>query len=237
MTPARAARLDALRGAAMLWMAGFHACVDASMLGLMPVQDFFADPFWVVQRSLILGSFLGCAGAGLALAQSRGRSARAFWRRWAAIAGCALVVSIGSWFLFPDTWISFGVLHGVALMLPLTLPLLGRLGTAGFAMAGAVALVLPWWLQHPVFDQRALDWIGLVTHKPAVEDFVPLMPWIGAVWWGVAAVRWLAAHRPAWLSGGLASPLKPLAALGRWPLSFYMLHQPVLIGLMLAWRG
>jgi uncharacterized membrane protein len=26
--------------------------------------------------------------------------------------------------------------------------------------------------------------------------------------------------------------LEPLAALGRWPLTFYMLHQPVLIGLV-----
>jgi peptidoglycan/LPS O-acetylase OafA/YrhL len=34
--------------------------------------------------------------------------------------------------------------------------------------------------------------------------------------------------------------LRPLAALGRWSLSFYMLHQPVLIGalgLWMAWRG
>ena len=29
--------------------------------------------------------------------------------------------------------------------------------------------------------------------------------------------------------------MTPLATLGRWPLSFYMLHQPVLIGAILAW--
>ena len=37
---------------------------------------------------------------------------------------------------------------------------------------------------------------------------------------------------PRLVSGGLTGVLEPLAALGRWPLTFYMLHQPVLIGLV-----
>jgi peptidoglycan/LPS O-acetylase OafA/YrhL len=34
------------------------------------------------------------------------------------------------------------------------------------------------------------------------------------------------------VAGPLPGAARPLAVLGRWSLSFYMLHQPVLIGLL-----
>src|SRR5204862_144780 len=42
--------------------------------------------------------------------------------------------------------------------------------------------------------------------------------------------------RPRVLSCALAPPLRPLAMLGRWPLTFYMLHQPLLIGALMGGR-
>jgi peptidoglycan/LPS O-acetylase OafA/YrhL len=41
------------------------------------------------------------------------------------------------------------------------------------------------------------------------------------------------------LRGPLPRVAQPLAVLGRWSLSFYMLHQPVLIGVIVAvlWLG
>ena len=41
-----------------------------------------------------------------------------FWRRWAQVAGCAAAgVAPARALMFPRSWISFGVLHGIALML------------------------------------------------------------------------------------------------------------------------
>jgi uncharacterized membrane protein len=34
-------------------------------------------------------------------------------------------------------------------------------------------------LQHPLFDQPGLQWVGLMTHKPITEDYVPLLPGFG----------------------------------------------------------
>ena len=111
-------------------------------------------------------------------------------------------------------------------------------------LAGGVALLLPWaaqWaLSGPLaqwavyFNARWLNWLGLVSRKPFTEDYVPVLPWLGVLWWGLAAGQWLLIRRPQWLQGAVPSLLQPLAVLGRWSLSYYLLHQPVLLGALMA---
>ena len=228
-------RLDALRGAAIVWMAAFHFCFDLNHYGFIR-QDFRTDPLWTVQRSAIVTLFLFCVGLGQAVALDQGQTIRRFWWRWAQIAGCALLVSFGSALMFPQTYISFGVLHGIAVIL-LLLRLVAPAGRWLWPLGG-VALLMPLLVQHPFFDTRATNWVGLVTHKPITEDYVPVLPWLGVALWGLAAGQWVSRHRPAWLSGALPEvlrlPGRALALLGRWSLSFYMLHQPVLIGAVMS---
>jgi uncharacterized membrane protein len=232
MTPAAAARfdrLDALRGVAIVWMAAFHFAFDLNHFRFVQ-QDFYRDPFWTVQRACIVTLFMACVGAGQGIASVQRQPWGRFWRRWAQIAGCAVLVSLGSWLMFPRSWISFGVLHGIAVML-----VIARLTASWGAWRwplGLLAIVLPRLLADPFFDTRWTNWVGLVPRLPVTEDYAPVLPWLGVVWWGAAAAEWLLAKRPALLSGALPPATRPLAVLGRWSLSFYMLHQPVLIGLL-----
>jgi uncharacterized membrane protein len=227
-------RLDALRGAAIVWMTVFHFCFDLAHFGLIQ-QDFKRDPLWLWQRTCIVSLFLFCAGMGQAVALHQGQGWRRFWRRWAQVAGCALLVSAGSALMFPKSFIYFGVLHGIAVMLVL-LRLAAPLG-AWLWPLGTLAIALPRVVRHPFFDTRWTDWVGLITHKPITEDYVPLLPWIGVMAWGLAAGQWVLRRRLQWLTGALPRPLAPLALLGRWSLSYYMLHQPVLIGGLMLWMA
>ena len=224
-------RLDALRAVALMWMAIFHASFDLNHFGLMR-QSFYSDPFWTLQRACIVGMFLFCAGVSQAIALEQRQGWPRFWRRWAQVAGCALLVTLGSMWMFPRSFISFGVLHCIAVA-AVVVRLSGGAGRWLWPL-GLLALVLPTLVQHPFFDTRATNWLGLVTNKPVTEDYVPLLPWLGLMWWGLAAGQWLLSRHRTWLSGALPAVLAPLATLGRWSLSFYMLHQPVLIGLLTA---
>lgn len=243
--PSRFDRLDALRGIAVAWMTLFHLGFDLAWLGFWK-QDFYRDPLWTWQRACIVSLFLFCVGVSQAVALRAGVGAgkgegiqfgARFWRRWAQVAVCALLVSAGSWLVFPDSFIYFGVLHAIAVMW-----VVARL-TAGWGrglwLAAALALAIqaaaswahargfaPGWLDTPAFN-----WLGLIGRKPITEDYVPLVPWLAAMWAGLAAGRWVLENRPAWLQG--AAPA-PLAWLGQWSLSWYMVHQPVMLGVLVA---
>ena len=228
-------RLDALRAVAIVWMALFHFGFDLNHFGLLqPRQDFYRDVLWTTQRTCIVSLFLFCASVGQAVALQSGQTWTRFWRRWAQVAACALLVSAGSALMFPRSWIHFGVLHGIAVMLVicrLSAPLKLWLWPLG-----ALAVLAPQLVHSRFFNTPWLDWTGLVAFKPITEDYVPVLPWLGVMCWGMAAGQWLLRSKPAWLQGAVPQTVQPLAVLGRWSLSFYMLHQPVLIGAILGGR-
>ena len=245
MSAQRLDSVDALRGFAMLWMTAFHFSFDLNQLGLIQ-QNFYDDPLWTWQRTAIVSLFLFCAGMGQAIAVAQGQSWQRFWRRWALVALCALLVTAGSWWMFPKSYIYFGVLHGMALMLIVArltahwgrwLWLLGGLAIASKFIASYAMGI--WATSHfvAIFNAPALNWLGWITKQPVTEDHVPLFPWLGVMWWGVALGNGWLSEPPGWLHRRLPAALQPLAGLGRWSLSYYLLHQPVLIAvlLLLGW--
>ena len=234
--------VDALRGVAMLWMTAFHFSFDLNQFGFAKL-DFYNDPLWTWQRTLIVSLFLFCAGLGQSIAVAQGQSWSRFWRRWAQLVGCALLVTAGSWWMYPQSFIYFGVLHGIALMLiivRLTAHWGHRLWWLGGA-AVAIKFIAAYAINtgaaaelSEMFNAPTLNWLGLITRKPITEDYVPLLPWLGVMWWGVAAGSWLTRHGAGRLARPLPAVFKPLASLGRWSLPYYMLHQPVLMGGLMA---
>ncbi len=222
--------VDLLRGVAIALMVVYHFCYDLVYYGFAGF-DFYDSPFWTSFRSLILGLFLGLVGVSLWLAQGRGLKWRKVVRRTALIAANAALISAVTWPLFGQRFIWFGVLHFivVASLLGLLFLRFYRLNLA----LGAGLLVLGQY-SHPAFDPRPWNWIGLMTHKPATEDYVPLVPWFGVVLLGLFAAQWLtrrgrlaADREPAWVR---RARLLPLA--GRHSLLIYMLHQPLLMGVL-----
>jgi uncharacterized membrane protein len=229
-TPARARieGVDALRGAALVMMFVYHFAFDLRHYRVI-AADFEHDPLWLGFRALIVASFMTLVGISLVLAAAGGATRAHFARRVGVIAACALAASIGSWIVFPRTYIYFGILHAIAVASLAAAPFVRR---PGIALAVATVLIVAGVAySHPAFDARALSWMGFVTRKPATEDYVPLAPWAGFVFAGIALAHALAAAnwRPL---APLARAPRALRWLGRHSLLVYMLHQPVFFAVL-----
>jgi uncharacterized membrane protein len=229
--------VDLVRGLAIVQMVAYHFIYDLTYFGWLHFV-MTQEAGWVAWRNAIVLQFLLVCGVGIGLGDAAGRSGARFWRRWRQIAAAAALVSLASAWLFGPRLIWFGILHfvAVALLLARPLPALGPLNLA----LGAVLLALGLSLHDARFDPPWLSWIGLVAHKPATEDYVPLLPWFGVVAIGIG-LAWMWRQRnfvlpPSWQRLDSA-PARTLRWLGQWPLTIYLVHQPILMGVLFAVRS
>lgn len=226
-------RLDALRGLAIVWMTVFHFCFDLNYFGFLN-QNFYQDNFWIFQRNLIVSMFLFCAGAGQATAVYSHLSWSRFFSRWKRILVAAVLVTIGSYIVYPNSFIYFGILHAMAVMI-LILRLASRwsryyllFGLAILGLHRLVPKIHSIWPSLDFLNKPQLNWLGIISYKPITEDYVPLVPWLGVLFIGYFLAEKILTHKREWFAGELRASFRILAVLGRWSLSYYLIHQPVL---------
>lgn len=215
-------------------MITYHFAFDLNFFGVFEA-DFYRDERLIAIRNAIVTLFLLLVGISLTLAFRDGVQWRRYGTRLLVLAMCAATVSVGSAFVFPDSWIFFGVLHFilVASILALAFRSLYRLNL----LFGIAVLIGGLSVSHPAFDSTSLSWLGLTTAKPVTEDYVPILPWFGIVLIGMFLGKLslrridfaiLAERQPATSVG------RGLVWLGRNSLVTYLLHQPIILGTLWA---
>lgn len=231
-TSPRVALVDALRGFAVAQMIVYHFIYDLNHFGFIDVRMLIDQP-WIGWRTAIVTQFLLLVGVSLVLRTRHKPAWSDFRHRWLQVAAAAALVSAGSGLVFGPRFIWFGILHFIAVALILV-RLLIPLGAWNLAL-GTVALAAGLLFAADAFNAAPLNALGFVTQKPSSEDYVPLFPWIGVVLLGAGAGA-LWARRGFVLVPSLTalneSPPRLLVLLGTWALTVYLLHQPVLMGLL-----
>jgi uncharacterized membrane protein len=225
--------IDVARGVAIVAMVVYHSAWDLSFLRLVP-GTIIGDPAWNWFARGIAGSFLMLAGVGLALGHAAGFNRAGFLRRLLTVGGAALVITVVTAVAFPESFIFFGILHAIAVGSVLALPFL-RLPALATLVAAALCLAAPRLFTSPALDRPLLDWLGLGTDVPVTYDYVPVFPWFGMMLIGIAAGRWLVRRSEPlslarwrsrdWFTGALAW-------MGRKSLPIYLIHQPVILGIV-----
>jgi len=227
---ARLPGIDILRGVAVAAMILYHFSWDLRFFNLI-ATDIVHHPFWMAFARGIAGTFLLLSGISLTLMSRDGLDRSKFLKRLAVVGGAALLVTIGTFFAMPDSYIFFGILHCIALSSVLALPFL-RLPVIATAIVAAAVIALPLVFSHPLFDAPLLRWVGLGTTFPRTNDYVPIFPWFGMALAGVALGQLIARRPPALLTNEPSGTLAFVAKAGRWSLPIYLVHQPILMALV-----
>lgn len=234
--------VDLLRGLAIVMMVVYHFCYDLAYFGFASWRpdDMLTRWGWIAWRDVIVASFLLLVGLSRALNAEFKPSSADFWKRWGQIAVGALLVSLASRGFAGERWIYFGILHFIAVALLLCRLVLYRTQSAlWIALLGGTALAAGLLITTPALDALPLNILGFAAHKPPTEDYAPLFPWIGVVLIGLAGgVVWRSRdfaplHALERLRALVPAPVRrALAGAGRWSLSIYLVHQPVLMGML-----
>lgn len=229
--------IDLLRGIAIVSMISFHILFDLKYLGLLAFGDRL---FWWLAPRLIAVTFIFLVGVSLSLSYSRMRKkpgkevAGKYFLRGLKIFSWGLVITAVTWFLVPQGFIFFGILHFIGLAVILAYPFL-RWPKYNFIL-GLAAIFVGWLVSLYLFPFPYLVWLGFVYPGAYSLDYFPLFPWLGLILLGIYYGNLLYPRgKRSFALKNLKNPVADfLGLLGRNSLLIYLVHQPIILGIILA---
>ena len=233
--------IDAVRGVAIGMMVLYHLIYDLDFFGGFDVNA--TTGFWGLFADLTAFLFVFVVGVSLTVSYDRvrhsaaggGRVFRKFALRGLRILGYGMLITLVIGVAVPDGQIYFGILHVIGLSIIVGYPFLGR-------PMLALLVAIPVTLAGPIVQSFSMDepwllWLGVRAPVETMLDYRPMIPWFGVVLLGIVAGGYLyrdGARRFPWSLQ--TSPMlgRVLAKLGRYSLAIYLVHQPVMLGILYA---
>ena len=220
MINTRDSALDLMRGIAIIMMIAFHFIYDLNSFGFsdIPLFTHWAGIAW---RCLIVFLFLSAVGISLVIAHGKGIKFKKFLKRLLYLGIAALFVSAGTYVMFPDGWVYFGILHLIWFSTIIAISFVNLPKTS--LLIAALILI------SSIVDQPNLSFISylLEPYLPLGSiDYYPLFPWLSFVFIGIYL-----GHNPYYQKIFIFR-LNWLEVIGKHALIIYLTHQIVLFSIV-----
>jgi len=231
--------VDTVRGIAIILMIAYHFIFDLAFFGAY-ATNMYAASWQRVARS-IGTTFILVMGISLTLTYHRlkpeldqRRLLQIYLRRGAVLLGWGLVISVVTYFLLGTGFVVFGILHLLGIATILAFPFL-RSRWASLA-GGIVAIGLGAYLNSIKALSPWLLWLGVPQFRRTMVDYWPILPWLGVALLGVFLGFTLyprGSRRYTLPDLSHTVPIRALSYLGKHSLIIYLIHQPILLGILI----
>ncbi|CAN5676530.1 heparan-alpha-glucosaminide N-acetyltransferase [soil metagenome] len=217
----------------------YHFMYDLDTFGGYEIES--TSGFWARFADLTAFSFVFLVGVSLAISYTRsgvgpgGGPFVKFLFRGAKVIGYGMVLTFVTWFLGMGI-IVFGILHLIGTSIILAYPFL-RFRLPNLIL-GLAVICVGWYLQTLDLSSES-PWlipVGVLQEGLFMPDYRPLLPWFGVVLLGVYVGNLVygSGKRMAEITSRRPFAAQPLTFLGRHSLLIYLVHQPILVGLLAA---
>lgn len=215
--------IDLLRGLAIVLMVIFHFGYDLTVFEWANFSTS-KDIEWKIFRAVIVSSFLLAVGMSSYLAYQKTLNKKKLAKAVGKLFAVSMFITLGSLFMHPSKWVYFGIIHFIAVALPISV-LFTRIPY--IALMIGIGCIAGYWMGflnlNPIWQWSILH-LGIPKRT---VDLVSFFPWIGVVLIGVFVMHKNLFH----INIKPSSVGNKLVLLGQHSLIIYLLHQPILYGL------
>lgn len=208
----------------------YHLLFDLNYFGFLSV-DLSSFEYLVFAR-VIQVSFLMLVGVSSYILFSKSKSFDLFVKkqinRFIIVGLNAILITLATWIAFPDQYISFGILHLIAVSIVI-ITVLSKLDRGAIFVLSLIIFALSLILDHRTYYE-GISWLGFYTDNFSSLDYFPILPWLGVPLIGFSLGE-LIVSRAAMLP--TSKYLEIFSVIGRRSLLIYMIHQPIIFVLIL----
>lgn len=233
--------IDTFRGIAIILMVGYHFTWDLVNFRVIQLSMTTYPMSWIARG--IATMFITAMGISLVISTNRTREKRGdkglfakVFKRGAMVFGFGMVVTVGTYlFLGDQGFVIFGILHSIGFAIMASYPFIPHSRRWLSLVLGLIFIGAGIYL-NPVGSRSPwLIWLGVKQYGRLMVDYYPVLPWFGVALVGLFLGNMLypQGRRRFTLANKFDNPLvRGLAHLGQHSLFIYVIHQPILIGLL-----